>query len=147
MIPMNPQHLADMFGLFFFQVGNMWYGCRNEPQWVDGTFCYWDAGVELVMRRQDVLYIGLDRDSLFRPASKDISKAPRKRYVLYCGAEHGWVGERGADGMPTICSDRDGARKFTDERKAMEAIEEFPSWWRPHFRLEEYTKGTPKHSW
>lgn len=144
---MNPQHLADMFGLFFFQVGNMWYGCRNEPQWVDGTFCYWDAGVELVMRRQDVLYIGLDRDSLFRPASKDISKAPRKRYVLYCGAEHGWVGERGADGMPTICSDRDGARKFTDERKAMEAIEEFPSWWRPHFRLEEYTKGTPKHSW
>lgn len=144
---MNPQHLADMFGLFFFQVGNMWYGCRNEPQRVDGTFCYWDAGVELVMRRQDVLYIGLDRDSLFRPASKDISKAPRKRYVLYCGAEHGWVGERGADGMPTICSDRDGARKFTDERKAMEAIEEFPSWWRPHFRLEEYTKGTPKHSW
>lgn len=142
MIPMNPQHLADMFGLFFFQVGNMWYGCRNEPQWVDGTFCYWDAGVELVMRRQDVLYIGLDRDSLFRPASKDISKAQKKRYVLYCGAMHGYVGERG-----TICSDRDGARKFTDEAKAMEAIEEFPSWWRPHFRLEEYTKGTPKHSW
>lgn len=142
MIPMNPQHLADMFGLFFFQVGNMWYGCRNEPQWVDGTFCYWDAGVELVMRRQDVLYIGLDRDSLFRPASKDISKTPRKRYVLYCGAMHGYVGERG-----TICSDRDSAMKFTDEAKAMEAIEEFPSWWRPHFRLEEYTKGTPKHSW
>lgn len=144
---MNPQHLADMFGLFFFQVGNMWYGCRNEPQWVDGTFCYWDAGVEIVMRRQDVLYIGLDRDSLFRPASKDISKAQKKRYVLYCGAEHGWVGENGTDGTPTICRDRDGARKFTDERKAMEAIEEFPSWWRPHFRVEEYTKGTPKHSW
>ena len=142
MIPMNPQHLADTFGLFFVQVGNMWYGCRNEPQWVDGTFLYWDAGVELVMRRQDVLYIGSDRDSLFRPASKDISKAPRKRFVLYCGAMHGYVGEGG-----TICSDWDRARKFTDEAKAMEAIEEFPSWWRPHFRLEEYTKGTPTHSW
>jgi hypothetical protein len=63
----TPQHLADIFQLYFVRKGFLWYGCEAVPQWIEDHWNLNNARVSVILLQRSVLSSSKDRDSLTSP--------------------------------------------------------------------------------
>lgn len=71
----TPEHLADMFGLYFVRNKNVWYGCEAVPQFICGSWQVEKAKVCVIVLAHYVLSVVSERDSLTCP------QTPEKRSI------------------------------------------------------------------